>query len=550
MLADQPPAIIALPALSRRSLLRGGALGLGLAAAPLAAQAARGFTHGVASGEPAAKSVLLWTRYAGTRATTLRFELSRSADFVKVVSGGQTTASLDRDWCAKAVAKGLQPGTWYHYRFIAPDGSFSAVGRTRTLPDGQTARFRMAVFSCANLGFGYFNAYSHAAAADEFELAVHLGDYLYEYDATSYPSEAQRVTGRQPDPLNELIHLADYRLRYASYRRDPDLLRLHQLYPMVAVNDDHETANDTWKGGAENHDPATEGPWDARKRASIRARSEWLPISDDPWARYDIGDLATIFRLETRLTARDKPLDLGAVTQGISADQVEGALRALREGAWADPKRTMMGPAQERWLAKGLASSVKSGRKWQVLAQQVIMGGLSTPPDLLDRVGKEAPDYVQRRLAAAAAASRAGLPANMDAWDGYPAARDRLLRAAREANANLVTLTGDSHNAWAFELVHGGEAAGVEFAGQSVTSPGFEGYFGKLPSDELVGSLIAHNRNLRWAQTSGRGYMAVELTPQAASCEWRFCGDVKQRSVALAGSHRMVAAHGARRFTG
>ena len=550
MPAFQPPAAIALPALSRRSLLFGGALGLGLAASPLAAQAARGFTHGVASGEPGTRSVLLWTRFAASAPTRLRYELSDSAEFAKVRSGGQVTASPERDWCAKAVAKGLRPGTWYHYRFIAPDGTISAVGRTRTLPDGPTGRFRMAVFSCSNLGFGYFNAYAHAAEADDFELAVHLGDYLYEYDSNTYPSEAQRVAGRQPEPLSEIIQLADYRLRYASYRRDADLLRLHQLYPMVPVLDDHESANDSWHGGAQNHTPETEGPWDARKRAAIRARNEWLPISDAPWARYDIGDLATLFRLETRLTARDKPLDLGAVTQGLTGEQADAALRSLREGAWRDPARTLLGETQERWLAKGLASSVRSGRKWQVLAQQVIMGGLSTPPDLAQRVGTDAPDYVRQRLAAATAASRAGLPANMDAWDGYPAARERLLRAAREANANLVTLTGDSHNAWAFELVHGGEPAGVELAGQSVTSPGFEGYLGKLAPDELAGSLVAHNPRLRWAQTSGRGYMAVELTPRAAACEWRFSDSVRQRSAALAGTHRMVAAYGARRFTG
>ena len=169
----------------------------------------------------------------------------------------------------------------------------------------------------------------------------------------------------------------------------------------------------------------------------------------------------------------------------------DAALRALREGAWADSKRTMMGRAQERWLAAGLASSVRTGRKWQVLAQQVVMGGISTPPDLLERVGKDVPDYVQRRLAAASAASSVGLPANMDAWDGYPAARARLLGSAREANANLVTLTGDTHNAWAFELAHEGERAGVEFAGQSVTSPGFEGSLGKLPPGELAASLVA-----------------------------------------------------------
>jgi alkaline phosphatase D len=544
------PAAIELPSLSRRSLLRGGALGFGLAAAsPIVAQAARGFTHGVASGEPSAKSVLLWTRYAGAGPTRLRFELSESADFAKVRLGGQVTAAPERDWCAKAVANGLRPGTWYHYRFIAPDGAISAIGRTRTLPEGTTPRFRMAVFSCANLGFGYFNAYAHAAQADDFDLAVHLGDYLYEYDVASYPTAKQRVEGRLSDPANELIHLADYRLRYASYRRDPDLLRLHQLYPMVSVNDDHETANDTWAGGAENHDPATEGPWLARKRASIQARSEWLPISDEPWARYDVGDLATLFRLETRLTARDKPFDLGGLTQGLPAGQVDAALRAFREGSYADPKRTLMGSAQERWLERGMAKSVRSGRKWQVLAQQVVMGGLSTPPDLLERVGNDVPDYVQRRLAAATTASRAGLPANMDAWDGYPAARARLLGAARNAGANLVTLTGDTHNAWAFELTHAGEPTGIEFAGQSVTSPGFEGTLGKVPPSDLAGMLVRHNPALHWADTSRRGYMAVELTPARATCEWRFVGNVRQRSATLTGTHRIAAAHGANRFT-
>jgi alkaline phosphatase D len=538
-----------LATLDRRSLLGGGVLGLGFVSAPLAAQIGRGFTHGVASGEPSAGSVLLWTRFVGSRPERLRWEVSESADFARVASGGVAIASPGNDWCAKAVAMGLQPGTWYHYRFVAPDGSFSATGRTRTLPDGPTSRFRMAVFSCSNLGFGHFNAYAHAAAGDEFDLAVHLGDYLYEYGAATYPSQDQRVEGRQPDPFGEIVRLAEYRLRYASYRRDPDLLRLHQLYPMVSVFDDHETANDSWKGGAENHDPATEGSWSARKRAAMKARNEWLPVSEEPWASYEIGDLATLFRLETRLTARDRPLDLAGLTRGMAPEAAGAALKALREGAWADPRRTMLGGRQERWLQRGLAASVRSGRKWQVLAQQVVLGSISTPPDLAEKVGSEAPDYVLRRVAAAVAAGRTGLPANMDAWDGYPAARNRLLGAAREANANLVTLTGDTHNAWAFELSHGGEAAGVEFAGQSVTSPGFEGTLDKLVPADLAGSLVAHNPQLAWTDTSRRGYMAVELTPQAATCEWRFTAPVRQRSPALVGTHRMAAAHGVRRFT-
>jgi alkaline phosphatase D len=548
MSAKQPPEPIALPSLSRRGLLLGGAMGIGLAAAPLASQLSGGFTHGIASGEPSASSVLLWTRFVGNGPARLRYEVSETADFAKVRAGGSVTASPQNDWCAKATARGLAPGAWYHYRFIAPDGTISPVGRTRTLPEGPTERFRLAVFSCSNIGFGYFNAYAHAAETADFDLAVHLGDYLYEYDVASYPSAAQRVEGRLPAPANEIVRLADYRLRYASYRRDPDLMRLHQLYPMISVTDDHESANDSWKGGAENHSPETEGPWSARKSAALRARAEWMPVSDAHWARYDIGDLASLFRLETRLIARDKPFDLAALVKGLPADQIGPALRAFREGSYNDPKRTLMGAAQERWLARGLAGSVRSGRKWQVLAQQVVMGGLATPTDLLDKVGKDAPDYVLRRLAAATAASRAGLPANMDAWDGYPAARTRLLKAAREANANLVTLTGDTHNAWAFELAHAGEPAGVEFAGQSVTSPGFEGSLSKVPAADLAASLVRHNQQLRWADTSRRGYMAVELNSARASCEWRFTGAVRGRSSELVATHRMSAPLGARRF--
>lgn len=551
MPTHQPPAAVPMPALDRRSLLRGGLLGAGLVgAAPLAAQIGGGFTHAVASGEPAAKSVLLWTRYVGSRPTRLRFEVSESAEFTKIASGGSVTATPANDWCAKATARGLAPGRWYHYRFVAPDGSFSPVGRTKTLPEGSTDRFRMAVFSCSNLGFGYFNGYAHAAQADEFDLAVHLGDYLYEYAAEIYPSAAQTVSGRQIEPPSELVHLAEYRRRYASYRLDPDLMRLHQLYPMVAVFDDHETANDAWKGGAENHSSESEGSWSARTKAAIKARSEWLPVSDKPWARYDVGDLATLFRIETRITARYKPIDVNDAVAGVPPERLDAALAALRDGAWADPKRTLMGGAQEQWLASGLASSVRSGRRWQVLVQQVIMGGFSTPPDLLERIGTDVPAAVRRRLTAAAMTSRAGLPVNMDAWDGYPAARKRLFAAARSADANLVTLTGDSHNAWAFDLAHEGEGVGVEFAGQSVTSPGFESSLGMIRPADLAASLVGHNNGMKWADTARRGYMAVELTPAQAACEWRFSDPVRARSATLAGTHRMVAAYGARRFTG
>ena len=548
MIPTEPPAPGRGPALDRRALLKGSVLGAGLVAAPLAAQAAGGgFTHGVASGEPGQSSVLLWTRCLGEAEIALEWQVAEDQDFARVVGEGFTRAGPERDWCAKAVADGLAPGRWYYYRFVAPDGSKSDVGRTRTLPDGPVARWRMAVFSCANIGFGWFNAYAHAAEAGDFDLVVHTGDYFYEYPEGTYPDKL--MDGRTLWPHHESVTLADYRLRHATYRADHDLRRLHQLYPMVMGWDDHESANDSYSGGAENHQPDSEGEWSVRKAAAMRAYREWLPVSDEPWARYEIGELATLFRLETRLVARSQPPSLAELLKGAAGrDEMIARLAAFREGDYADPARTVLGAEQERWLAEGLKDSRRSGRIWQVLAQQVVMGSTVSPADLVERLVAGAPDWLRGRLAAAAAASRAGLPANMDAWDGYPAARERLLAAAREADANLVTLTGDTHNAWAFQLEHAGEAAGIEFAGQSVTSPGFESYLSSVPPADLARAMVAQNPQLQWTETSRRGYMAVELTPGHATCEWRMLAGVRERSTRLAATHRMAGAAGSNRF--
>lgn len=551
MTASEPPAAVPLAALDRRTLLKGGLVGAGLASvSALAAQAERGFTHGVASGEPGADRVLVWTRYAAAQNTRLTVELSETADFIRPVAGGSATASASRDWCCKAVVEGLAPDRWYYYRFVAPDGAMSAVGRTRTLPQGPTARWRMAVFSCSNIGFGYFNAYAHAAQADEFDLVVHTGDYFYEYGKGTYPSAEQALAGRGLDPASETVSLADYRLRHATYRRDPDLQRLHQLYPMIAGWDDHESANDSYKDGAENHQADTEGEWSVRKRAAMRAYREWMPISDDHWATYQIGDLATLFRLETRLTGRDEPPSLRAVLAGAqSPDEAMASLARFRDGTYADPARQMLGGEQERWLADGLRASRAGRTRWQVLVQQVLMGSLSTPVALADALTDEVPDYIRRRVREGALASRAGIPLNMDAWDGYPAARARLFESALTADADLVVLAGDTHNAWAFDLDHAGERVGVEFGGHSVTSPGFEGYLSQVAPDLLARSLVEGNDQLRWADTSRRGYMAVELTPERAASEYRFLGGVRSRSSALSGTHSLSVRVGERRLS-
>ena len=277
--------------IDRRSLVRGGALGLGAllipggGAALAQLAAARGFTHSVASGEPSQDSVLLWTRFvpANSGSARVTVEVSETEDFRRIVAGGTAVTGGFRDWTVKQVATGLQPGRVYYYRFTA-DGQVSSVGRTRTLPAGRVDAFRMAVFSCANLPFGWFNAYGHAAQRQDIDLIVHTGDYFYEYQRGQYPGVEQAIKERVIEPAGETIALADYRLRFASYRSDPDLQRLHQLFPMVAMPDDHESANDSWKDGAQNHQPE-EGDWTMRKAASVQAYREWSAMTIGPAMR-------------------------------------------------------------------------------------------------------------------------------------------------------------------------------------------------------------------------------------------------------------------------
>lgn len=541
--ADNAPLLTA----NRRSALKLGLLGLTGLGAPALAQGARGFTHGVASGEPGPTQVLLWTRYLADQDTVLKWEVSSDGEFSRVVAQGDCTASPANDCCAKAWAKGLAPSQWYYYRFISPSGEKSQVGRTRTLPVGKVPRFKIAVFSCSNYGFGWFNAYGHACEAGDFDLALHLGDYFYEYARGTYPSERQTVPQRL-GPLTEAVTLAQYRERFATYRADPDLQRLHQLYPTVTVWDDHETANDTWRDGAENHQP-DEGDWALRKAASEKAYREWLPVSDDYYASYEVGDLATLFRLETRHLARDKQFELDEIFAGAGPGKAEAALDAFRDGAWRDAKRGLLGAEQEAWLGQGLKASTRAKKPWQVLIQQVIMGSLAMPQNLAEGMAADAPGWLKQRIQVSTTASAHGLPWNMDAWDGYSAARERLFKSSLEAGANLLVLAGDSHNAWAFDLDHQGQRVGVEMAGHSVTSPGAENSIRWRRPEDLARDIVARNSQLKWCDTSQRGYMAVELTPKAALGEFRFMANVRQRGTALAGTKGMMVLAGQRRFS-
>jgi alkaline phosphatase D len=531
--------------IDRRSLLMTGTFGLGAYAVPgfaqsMTAEGATGFTHSVASGEPASDSMLLWTRYvpADGKPVHLTVELSDAAQFGKIAASGVAITGPWRDWTSKITVAGLKPGKSYYFRFIAPDGSISPIGRTKTLPEGPQAKsFKAAIFSCSNMPFGYFNAYAHAVARGDLDLAIHLGDYFYEYKTGGYPAPKDAV--RTTEPANELLHLADYRIRYASYRSDPDLQALHAVLPMIVQWDDHESANDSWEGGAENHQP-DEGDWSTRRNAAIQAYREWMPVSDEPWKAYEIGTLATLFRTETRDLARTEQPNIAPLF--MQADP-QVALKAFRDGAWMDPAATMMGTQQANWLFHDLKRSVAAGQKWQIVGFGTIMGQTVMPDAALGWLDPDATARSKNYLLAGIQAGKLGLPFNYDNWGGYPAERARFLRAAQAAGANLVVISGDSHNGWAYDLKQDKQATGVEFAGHSVTSNGYESSI-KTDPKMVAAGLVAANPELKWCDTSRRGYMALTITPTKVSNDWIFVDTIKARSAAASIGHTATVMRG------
>lgn len=525
--------------INRRTLLATAGFGVGGLMLPGGAAMAQallgltGFTHNVASGEPGPDSVLLWTRYVSPTGgpSKVRVEISETQDFAKIAGGGQMVTGPWRDHTVKITVDTLAPGKWHWFRFIAPDGSMSPVGRTKTLPVGKAAKFNIAIFSCSNLGFGEFNAYGHAAARDDIDLVLHMGDYIYEYARGGYDGGAKFAERIFPD--SEILTLADYRLRYASYRADKQLQALHANFPMIPNTDDHEGTNDMWEGGAQNHQ-VDEGDWTNRKNAAMQVWREWLPVGETPWKEYPIGELATYYRTDTRAVGRSKPAFAGDLMR--AADPAK-ALAEFRDGAWMDPSMTMMGTEQESWLYKAIA---RNKGTWAVVGSGTNMGWNFTPEGALDWFPKDAPERNRNFARNGIAAAKAGLPYNLDNWGGYPAARSRLLGAAQRADANLVVVTGDSHNGWAFDLPEGGKPAGVEFGGHSVSSPGFENATqGTDPAMIARGLLESSKSELRWVDTSNRGYMHLSLTPQAATNEWVFMQTIKDISIATKTGHKM-----------
>lgn len=512
------------------------------------------FEHGVASGDPLDGRVILWTRVTpreSQRKVRVRVEVASDEKFGSIVHSSVTSATAESDYTVKTDVGGLSAGTVYYYRFRS-GGAASVIGRTKTLPRGDVDSVRLAVFSCANYPTshgGYFNVYGHAAETADVDAVVHLGDYIYEYGkAPGSEKDNPQGSGRDfPEYSDkEILTLDDYRGRYALYRTDAQLQALHAAHPFITVWDDHEVANDAYAGGAQNHNEG-EGSFDARREAALRAYYEWMPVrpaeenaSGRAYRSFSFGNLVELFMLDTRLAGREKQLsyrDYSDPDTGFDA-------RRFREDI-GSPQRTLLGRDQLAWLKGKLGSSTAA---WQVLGQQVLMGRMNVPAEIIPHLGDRTPqvaDLIDKLTGIKERVLRDDpsvtqderdrvntvLPYNLDAWDGYPAEREAVLGAAYAGDKNLVVLAGDTHNGWASNLRDAeGNQVGVEFATASVSSGGLETYLKLEPkrAEKFARDLEVLVDGLVYSNTKDRGYIIVSFTPKEARSRWIYVDTVKR----------------------
>ncbi len=462
------------------------------------------FVHGVASGDPLAYQVILWTRITaeGLDEIPVIVQVSETPDFGTLVYEGIGYARSSADYTVKIDANLPQPGTTYYYRFESL-GYVSSTGRTRTTPapSQQTDHLRLAVVSCSNYPYGYFNAYRRIAYRPDLDAVIHLGDYIYEYAQGEFADK--NLTGMRPvDPPHEIVSLDDYRRRYACYRTDGDLQECHRQHPFICVWDDHEITNNSWKDGAKNHNPENgEGDYVDRKRAAVKAYFEWMPIRrvdpDDEiriYRHFEFGQLLSLMMLDTRLIGRSEQVSLPSKAR--------------------DPSRQLLGHEQEKWLFNQLQNSSSRGAQWHVIGQQVMLSPLTlgTLPDTPNwHIG-------------------GGAQLNYDQWDGYEVSRRNLLgRLEAMALNNAVVLTGDIHSSWAMDVAMdpgnsfaynqftGEGSLAVEFVTPAVTSPAAPT---KVLSDLAAAALIPLNRHLKWVDLYHRGYMVLDVTPERCKADW------------------------------
>jgi alkaline phosphatase D len=418
----------------------------------------------------------------------------------------------------------------------------------------------MAVASCSLYSAGYFNAYLDIARLERVDLVVHLGDYIYEYGGApdQLGMNIGKNIGRAPKPDNEAVTLQDYRERYACYRSDADLQAAHARAPWICVWDDHETANDAWRGGAQNHQSG-EGEWSARKAAAVQAFLEWIPIRppepgkprEDICRTFELGNLATLIMMENRLVGRDRQVELrnpdevkwnvldltdpahpvavedpalrrSVITAAMTGKPVPApyGLRidadSLRQ-AISRPDRSVYGRDLENWLKSQLDQSVRSGKRWQIVGNQMVMGRSvgANIPEFLGAEGwaqafKKVTPLLRPWLKQLETLP-ADLPFEFDGWNAYPAARARADEMFAQSGGQTLVLSGDSHAFWVNSLKDGtGKRVAAELGTTAVTSSSLGNMLGNVELGPLFEKSCPE---VRFNQHLTKGYSLVTIAP-------------------------------------
>jgi len=443
------------------------------------------FYHGVESGDPMPDKMIIWTKVTPDTGLLgdidVYWQIATDTSFDNIVNYGKLVATEANHYTVKTDVCGLQPSTFYYYMFQAL-GRNSIIGRTKTAPDNlaDSDSIRFAVASCSSWEHGYFNAYQRISERNDIDAVVHLGDYIYEYATGDYSSN---INGREYDPPTECLDEIGYELRYSQYKLDDQLRRIHQIYPFITVWDDHETANDAWKGGAQNHTPGTEGNYFDRKNDATNTYFKWMPIrKPDPndairiFRTLRYGKLLDLIMLDTRLYDRDEQ-DLGSTNNA---------------------NHQLMGPVQRAWFLQQLSDTTT---RWKIIGNQVMFAPLQV----------------------------FGAAVNADQWDGYNFERNIIQNHIINNNINdVVILTGDIHTSWCndvpgpnYNANTGAGSVCVEFVASSITSSN-----SPLPvGQNIIKSLNPH---MKYINLTDKGYYILDVKKNRVQADYRFVSTVTQ----------------------
>lgn len=544
------------PDLTRRRLLLSGGTAASLVVAPPFLKAASGdslhlnhelFSLGVVSGDPHAHSVVLWTRLAPqpltgggmpARPVKVIWEVAEDYGMTRIVKQGVAVALPRHGHAVRVIAHGLPANRWWYYRFRAL-GQSSRVGRTRTFPGyrDQVQQMRCAVVSCQNYTQGFFTAYRDMMTQD-LDFVVHTGDYIYE----NGPAGFAIAPGRNHNG-SEIFSVEDYRNRYALYRLDQDLQEAHAHLPFILTWDDHEVDNNYAGLHAEESAPFQNDDFRQRRRNAYQVYSESMPLRPSSHLRAEhdevrlfrklaFGNLADIYMLDTRQFRSDQPAEDNFGSTDPDSVAVEGVLgeKLFDAQGILNPHATLLGSRQERWLAKNLYYSRAT---WNMLAQQIMV----MPWNLVETTRafvaanlEQQPIPAQQKAQILSQFDNIDNMLNVDAWDGYPAARERLFNILRHSGAkNPIVMSGDIHSAWAAELLNDfsdpqSDVLAAEFVCTSIASTFLT--LDPRPTDYIVRLGLQDNPHIKFFNALFRGYCICDVNQQRWQTSYRAVGDL------------------------